>query len=59
MTDDLRPPFRQQFDNARDPYTARNALGIAGTGAGLITKAIHGRQIALVIGPITMYFMSQ
>jgi len=34
MTEDLRPPFRQQFDNARDPYTARNALGILGTGAG-------------------------
>lgn len=27
MTDDLRPPYRIQFDNARDPYTARNALG--------------------------------
>ena len=23
-----------QFDNARDPYTARNALGITGTGGG-------------------------
>ena len=34
MTEDLRPPFRQQFDNARDPYTARNALGITGTGGG-------------------------
>src|SRR6266487_231309 len=22
------PPFRRDFDNARDPYTARNALGI-------------------------------
>ena len=38
MTEDLRPPYRIQFDNARDPYTARNALGIAGTGAGLITS---------------------
>ena len=34
MTDDLRPPYRIAFDNARDPYTARNALGITGTGAG-------------------------
>lgn len=34
MTEDLRPPFRQQFDNARDPYTARNALGITSTGGG-------------------------
>jgi len=32
------PPFRIAFDTARDPYTARNALGIAGTGAGLITS---------------------
>jgi hypothetical protein len=31
---DLRPPFRQQFDNARDPYTARNALGITSSGGG-------------------------
>ena len=28
MTEDLRPPYRVAFDNARDPYTARNALGI-------------------------------
>jgi len=26
------PPFRIKFDEARDPYTARNALGIAGGG---------------------------
>jgi len=35
MTEDLRPPYRIAFDNARDPYTARNALGIltiAGSG---------------------------
>lgn len=25
------PPFRIAFDNARDPYTARNALGITAT----------------------------
>ena len=34
LPEDLRPPYRIQFDNARDPYTARNALGITGTGAG-------------------------
>ena len=28
MIDDLRPPYRIAFDNARDPYTARNTLGI-------------------------------
>ena len=28
MTDDLRPPYRIAFDNARDPYTARNTLGL-------------------------------
>jgi len=28
------PPFRIAFDNARDPYTARNALGITGSGGG-------------------------
>ena len=28
MTDDLRPPYRISFDNARDPYAARNALGV-------------------------------
>jgi hypothetical protein len=27
-------PFRQKFDAARDPYAARNALGITGTGPG-------------------------
>lgn len=32
MPEDLRPPYRIQFDNARDPYTARNALGIAPAG---------------------------
>lgn len=39
MPDDLRPPFRIQFDNARDPYTARNALGIAPSVAGAPTNA--------------------
>ena len=34
MVDDTRPPFRQQFDHARDPYTARNALGITGGSGG-------------------------
>ena len=35
MTDAWAPaPFRIAFDNARDPYTARNALGITGTGGG-------------------------
>jgi len=38
MTDDLRPPYRIAFDNARDPYTARNALGI-GVGV-LATRTI-------------------
>jgi len=35
VADDLRPPYRIAFDNARDPYTARNALGLLGTGAGI------------------------
>jgi hypothetical protein len=36
MTDihDPRPPWRQQFDAARDPYAARNTLGITSTGGG-------------------------
>jgi hypothetical protein len=34
LPDDLRPPYRIQFDNARDPYAARNALGITSTGGG-------------------------
>ena len=34
MPEDLRPPYRIQFDNARDPYSARNALGITSTGGG-------------------------
>jgi len=34
MTDDLRPPYRIAFDNARDPYSARNALGITSGGGG-------------------------
>src|SRR5580765_5025478 len=28
----LDAPFRIAFDNARDPYTARNALGITSSG---------------------------
>jgi hypothetical protein len=31
---DAPAPFRVAFDNARDPYTARNALGITSTGGG-------------------------
>ena len=34
------PPFRIVFDNARDPYTARNALGITSSGGGGVTSAI-------------------
>lgn len=34
MIDIPLPPFRRAFDNARDPLTARNALGILGTGGG-------------------------
>jgi hypothetical protein len=34
LPEDLRPPYRIQFDNARDPYSARNALGITSTGGG-------------------------
>ena len=34
MTDDLRPPYRIAFDNARDPYTARNALGVTPSAIG-------------------------
>jgi roadblock/LC7 domain-containing protein len=34
MVDDLRPPWRIQFDNSRYPYDARNALGVSGTGGG-------------------------
>jgi len=32
---DAPAPFRIAFDNARDPYTARNALGITGSGGGV------------------------
>jgi len=38
MTDWAPPPFRIKFDEARDPYTARNALGIMGSGGGFITS---------------------
>src|SRR6476646_9930340 len=34
LPDDLLPPDRIQFDNARDPYSARNALGILDLGGG-------------------------
>ena len=46
------PPFRIAFDNARDPYTARNALGIAGTGAGLITSVTS--PLAITGGNLTI-----
>jgi len=36
MTEDLRPPYRIAFDTARDPYAARNALGILGPGGTLV-----------------------
>jgi hypothetical protein len=32
--DPVMPPFRRAFDAARDPLTARNALGITTTGGG-------------------------
>src|SRR5262245_19808469 len=32
-------PWRRDFDAARDPYTARNALGITATGGGGISDA--------------------
>ena len=38
MSTDPVPPFRRNFDTARDPYAARNALGIMGSGAGFITS---------------------
>lgn len=34
MIYDPVPPFRRDFDAARDPYTARNALGITSIGGG-------------------------
>jgi len=36
------PPFRRDFDAARDPYTARNALGITTTGGGGGVGTING-----------------
>jgi len=38
VSTDPVPPFRRNFDTARDPYAARNALGIMGSGAGFITS---------------------
>ena len=52
MTDDLRAPYRIAFDNARDPYAARNALGIVGTGAGLITSV--AAPLAVTGGNLTI-----
>jgi len=52
LPEDIRAPFRIQFDNARDPYTARNALGIAGTGAGLITSV--SSPLAVTGGNLTI-----
>jgi len=34
------PPFRVKFDEARDPYTARNALGITGGGVSSATPPL-------------------
>jgi hypothetical protein len=39
MTDWAPAPFRIKFDEARDPYTARNALGITSSGGGGISSA--------------------
>ena len=41
-----RPPFRTAFDNARDPYTARNALGITGTNA-----PVNAQYITAAVDP--------
>ncbi len=43
------PPFRRDFDAARDPYTARNALGITTLGGGGVPEApndgkVYGRK---------------
>jgi len=42
MTEDLRPPYRIAFDTARDPYAARNALGILGPGGTLVPSGGGG-----------------
>jgi hypothetical protein len=54
------PPFRIKFDEARDPYTARNALGITSTGGGGVTSAtpplfITGGVISIGAVPWTAY----
>jgi hypothetical protein len=43
------PPFRIAFDNARDPYTARNALGVTSSGVTAATPPllITGGTISL------------
>lgn len=51
MTEDLRPPYRIQFDNARDPYTARNALGITGTGGSGGGAPVDAEYIVAVDDP--------
>ena len=52
MSYDPVPPFRRDFDAARDPYTARNALGIMGTGAGFITSV--SAPLAVTGGNLTI-----
>jgi hypothetical protein len=54
------PPFRIKFDEARDPYTARNALGITGSSGGGVTSAtpplsITGGVISIAAVPWTAY----
>ena len=54
------PPFRIKFDEARDPYTARNALGITASSGGGVTSAtpplfITGGVISIGAVPWTAY----
>src|SRR5262245_28672119 len=42
MVGPVDPPFRRAFDAARDPYAARNALGITSTGGGGGVGTING-----------------
>src|SRR5262245_65211645 len=49
MVGPVDPPFRRAFDAARDPYAARNALGITTTGGGGGVSSINGQTGAITI----------
>jgi len=60
MTDPMMPPYRRQFDDARDPYAARVALGLSAAATGGPFQPLDADLTALAAlsGTNTIYYRS-